>query len=112
MIISIKHRVHWKLIRQQKYTQIIRDITRENEHRVDYDYKVGDKFILTNHTAYKYEMPYKGPFVMTQCFTNGTVMLKYGATEIRHNICHIKPYKSNTKVEDFNSRNMDDSVNI
>ena len=32
--------------------------------------------MLTNHTAYKYETPYKGPFVITQCFTNGTVHLQ------------------------------------
>ena len=54
MILPIKHRVDWELIRQQKQTQINRDNTQENKHRVEYDYKVGDKFILANHTAYKY----------------------------------------------------------
>ena len=68
--------------------------------------------MLTYHTAYKYEIPYKGPFVITQCFTNGTVNLQYGLTKIRHNICHIKPYKPDTKVEDFNSENMSDDVII
>ena len=33
--------------------------------RVDYDYKVGDYVMLTNHTEYKYETPNKGPFVIT-----------------------------------------------
>ena len=46
--------------------QINRDNARENKHRVDYDYKVEDKFMLTNHTVYKYETPYKGPLVITQ----------------------------------------------
>ena len=68
--------------------------------------------MLTKHTAYKYETPYKGPFVITQCFTNGTVMLQYGVTEITYNIRHIKSYKSDTKVEDFDSINMDDAINI
>ena len=27
------------------------------KHIVDYDYKVGDKVILINHTKYKYETP-------------------------------------------------------
>ena len=40
MIIPIKHRVDWELIRQQKQTQINRDNAHENKHRVDYDYKV------------------------------------------------------------------------
>ena len=66
MIIPIKHRVDWELIRQQKQTQINRDNTQENKHRVDYDYKVGYKFMLANRTAYKYETPYKVPFFITQ----------------------------------------------
>ena len=37
--------------------------------------KVGDNVMLTNHTEYKYETPYRGPFVITQCFTNGMVNL-------------------------------------
>ena len=53
MILLIKHRVDWELIRQKKQTQINRDNTRENKQRVDYDYKVGDKVKLSNHTTYK-----------------------------------------------------------
>ena len=68
--------------------------------------------MLTNHTAYKYGTPYKGPFLITQCFTNGTVLLQYGAIQITYNIRRIKPYKYDTKVGDFNSKNMDDAVNI
>ena len=68
--------------------------------------------MLNKHTAYKYEIPYKIHFVITQCFTNGTVNLQCGAIQIKYNIHRIKPYKSDTKVEDLNSINMDDSVNI
>ena len=46
--------------------------------------------MLNNQTAYKYEMPYRGPFVMKQCFTNDTVMLEYGAIQIKYNIHRIK----------------------
>ena len=102
----------WELIRLQKQKQIIRYSTRENKYRAVYDYKVGDKFIITYHAAYKYEMPYKVPFVIIQCFNNGTVNLQYGATEITHTICRIKPYKSDTKVEDLYTIDMNDAVNI
>ena len=68
--------------------------------------------MLTNHTAYKYEMPYKGPFAITQCFTNGTVNSQCDEIQIKHNIYRIKLYKLDTKVEDFNSINMYDDVNI
>ena len=91
IIIQIKHRVDWELIRQRKQIQINRDKALDNKHRFDYDYKVGDKIMLTNHTTYKYETPYKVPFVTTQCFTKGTVTLKYGATEIRNHIRRIMP---------------------
>ena len=68
--------------------------------------------MLTNHTAYKYERTIKGPFVITQCFTNGMVMLQYSPKQIRHNIHHIKPYKSDTKVEDFILKNKSNDARI
>ena len=49
MILLIKHTVDWKLICQQKQTQINRDNIRENIKRVDHDYKVGDKVMLNNN---------------------------------------------------------------
>ena len=54
IILPIKHRVHWELIRQQKQMQINSNNTRENKIGVDYDYKVGDKVMLTKQTVYKY----------------------------------------------------------
>ena len=68
--------------------------------------------MLTNHTAYKYETPYKGLFLITQCFTNGMLNLQYGAVKIKYNICLIHPCKSDTKVDNFSSKNMTDDVNI
>ena len=60
--------------------------------------------MLNNHTEYKYETPYKVPFVITPCFTNGTVMLQYGLKKIGHNVYRIEAYKSVTKVEYFISK--------
>ena len=68
--------------------------------------------MLTNHNTYKYETPYKGPFLITQCFTNVMVKLQYGATQITHNISRINPYKYDTKVDDYSSKNMSEDVNI
>ena len=68
--------------------------------------------MLTKHTSYKYETSYKSPFVITQRFTNGMVLLQCGAKIITYNICRIQPYKSSTKVEDFNPKSMDDAVYI
>ena len=68
--------------------------------------------MVTNHTAYKYETPYKGPVVITQCFTNGRVNLRCGAVQMKYNIHRIKPYEYDTKVDDFSSKNMSDDVKI
>ena len=92
--------------------QINKDNICKNRHKVDHNYKVVDNVILTKHTAYKYETPYMGPFVITQCFTNGTVKLKNCATKITYNIHCIKPYDSDTKVKDSSSKTMYDDVNI
>ena len=54
--------------------------------------------MVTNHTAYKHETPYKGPVVITQCFTNGRVNLRCGAVQMKYNIHRIKPYEYDTKV--------------
>ena len=86
--------------------------TLKNRNQVYHNYKYRNKVILTNRAAYKYKTPYKGPFVITLCFTNGTVNIKYGPIQIRNNIRRIKPYKFDTKVEDINPQNMCDDVNI
>ena len=62
--------------------------------------------MLDNNAAYKYETPYKGPFVKTQCWRNGMVILQYYAIIIRHNICSINPYTYDTTVENINCQKL------
>ena len=50
--------------------------------------------------------------MITHYFTNDTVKLQNGATKIKYNIRCIKPYKSDTKFEDFSSKNMSDDAGI
>ena len=69
MIIPMKHKVDWELIRQRKQTQINKYNIHINRKRVYHDYRVRDKFMLNNNAAYKYEMPYTGPFLMTRFFS-------------------------------------------
>ena len=79
----MKHTVDWELIRQRKQTQNKKDSIRKNKHRVDQDYKVRYKVIITKHTAYKYETSYMVPFMIKWCFINNTILLRCGAKEIR-----------------------------
>ena len=75
MILLIKHKVDWGLVRQQNQMQINKNNIRKNRKRIDHNYKVGNKFMLTNNYAYKYETPYNVPVLITQCWTNITVTL-------------------------------------
>ena len=75
-------------------------------------YKLEVKFMLNNHSEYRYETPYKGTFVITHWFINGKVNLQYVPTKIRYNIRRIKPYTSDTNIEDISSKNMSDHYNI
>ena len=67
--------------------------------RVDHDYKVGDKVMINNHAAYNYETTYRGPFVITQCWNNGTIKLQCHETRIRYSICRMKPHTSDKNIE-------------
>ena len=67
--------------------------------------------MFNNSAAYKYKTTYKGPFMITQCCNNGTATLQYSAIKIRYNICHIKPYKHDTRIEDIKSENIYDDFN-
>ena len=49
--------------------------------------------------------------MITQCFTNA-VNLQHGAVQMKYNIRQTNTYKTDTKVEDFSSKNMSDDVKI
>ena len=76
MILPIKHTVDWELICQRKKTKINKYNIQKNDKSIDHDYKFGYELILNNNVAYKYETPYKGPFVVEQFWTNVTVALQ------------------------------------
>ena len=80
LILPIKNKADWELICQIKQTKFNKDNILKNSKRVDHGYKVRDKVMIENHTAYKYETLYKVPFVITQCWTNRAVTLQCSTT--------------------------------
>ena len=62
MILHINHVEGWRYICQRKQTQINKDITRENTTRIYHNYRVGDKVMTNNSSAYKYKTPLRGPY--------------------------------------------------
>ena len=103
MTLPIKHKVDWELIRHKNQTKINKYNIQKNSNRVGHNYKVADKVMLVNNASHKYKTPYTGQFLITQCWINVTVTLQCGAIKIRNNICCIKPYTSDTNVEDIST---------
>ena len=67
MILLTKQTADWTLIRQKNQTQMNKYNICKNNKRVDHAYIVVIKVILDTNAAYKYETPYKEPFLITQC---------------------------------------------
>ena len=48
----------------ENQTEINKDNIHENNRIFDHNYKVEDKVMFNNHSAKKYETPYKVPFMI------------------------------------------------
>ena len=81
-------------IRGRKQQQIDDNNKRSNKGRIDHNYQIGEMVKLKVYDPTKLQERFKGPYRITQVFTNGTVHLqiKQGiSTPI--NIRKIEPYK-------------------
>ena len=94
MILNIQYLADWTAIKAHKQQLICKNNIIENSKHIPHQYKVGDMVILENYCTNKYEQPYKGPYLVMQVNTNGTVHLKIGAVTDTMNIRHIHPYKT------------------
>ena len=52
--------------------------------------------LMRSKAARKLELPYKGPYKITDVFRNGTVRIQIGPVEDRVNIRNIVPYVNST----------------
>jgi hypothetical protein len=94
-ILNVKHEANWKYIRDRKQKIIAENNKRENAKRINYNYRPGQKVLLTTDwtKASKYgENPYDGPYDIVKVNDNGTVRLKMGSVTDTINIRRIKPY--------------------
>ena len=89
MILNTQYLADWTAIKAHKQQLIHKNNIIENSKHIPHQYKVGDMVMFER----KYEQPYKGPYLVTQVNTNGTVHLKIGAVMDTINIRCIHPYK-------------------
>ena len=93
MILNSQYLADWTAIKARKQQLIHKNNIIENSKCIPHQHKVGDMVILENHHTNKYEQLYKGPYLVMQVNTNGTVCLKIGAVMDTVNIRHIHPYQ-------------------
>ena len=94
MILNMQYLADWTAIKARKQQLICKTNIIENSKCIPYQYKVGDMVMLENHHVNKYEQPYKGPYLVMQVNTNGTVCLKIGTVTDTMNIRCFHPFKT------------------
>jgi hypothetical protein len=95
MVLNTQYLADWTAIKARKQEQIRKNNLVENLKRIPHEYRVGDKVMLENHLARKYEQPYKGPYIITKVNNNGTVRLKMGAASHGYRQSQTYPSISN-----------------
>ena len=65
---------------------------KENKTRQHHTYKVGDRVLMYNNQAQKYESIRNGPYTVLKVNTNGTLRIQRGPIEDTVNIRQLRPY--------------------
>jgi hypothetical protein len=94
MLFDIPFLADWNKIGDYRQHQTDRNTKSENKHRVDYDYKVGDKvLVLKSGILRKAESRYDSdPWTITSVHTNGTIRVQRGSKSERMNIRRVTPF--------------------
>ena len=83
----------WSEIGKRRQNQVDNANLKENAKRIDFDYKVGQKvLVVKGGILRKSEVPYDGPYRITDVYTNGTVRIQRGTVNKRINIRRLHPY--------------------
>jgi hypothetical protein len=87
MLFNIPFIADWNKLGDYRQRQTNLYTARINSRRVDYDYKVGDKVLLTEEGILcKAESPY------TTVHTNGTIRIQHGTKSERLTIQRVTPF--------------------
>jgi hypothetical protein len=94
MLFDIPFIAHWNKIGDYRQCQTDLNMAREYSKQVDYDYKVGDKVLLTEEGILcKSESPYsKKPWTITTIHTNETIRIQCRTKLERLNIRRVTPF--------------------
>ncbi len=95
MLFDIPFIANWQKIGE--HGQQLTDLNNacENEGRIDYDYKVGQKVLLQKEGILRNAESrwHKKPWLITSVHTNGTITVQRGSKIDRMNIRRVKPFE-------------------
>ncbi len=101
MLFDILFIADWQKIGEYRQQLTDRSNARENEGRIDYDYRVGQEVLLRKegilHNAES--RWHKKPWLIMTVHTNGTIMVQRGNFLERMNIRRVKPF-----IEDLDNK--------
>jgi hypothetical protein len=101
MLFDIPFIADWQMIgeHRQQLTDLNND--RENEGRIDYDYKVGQKVLLREEGILRNAESrwHKKPWLITSVHTNGTIMVQHKNKIDRMNIRRVKSFEEDLDNE-------------
>ncbi len=95
MLFDILFIADWRKIGEHRQRLTDLNTARENEGRIDYDYKVGQKILVRNegilHKAQSIWQ--KDPWTITTVHSDGTITIQCGNKLERLNIRRVKPFE-------------------
>jgi hypothetical protein len=95
MLFDIPLIADWQKIEEHRQQLTDLNNVRENEGRIDYDYKVGQKVLLRKECILcnAESRWHNKPCLITSVHTNGTIMVQCGNRIDRMNIRRVKPFE-------------------
>jgi hypothetical protein len=101
MLFDIPFIADWQKIREHRQRLTDLNNARENEGRIDYDYKVGQKVLLRKDgiLCNAESRWHKRPRLITSVHTNGTITVQCGNKIERINIRRVKPFEEDLDNE-------------
>jgi hypothetical protein len=101
MLFDIPFITDWQKIGEHRQQLTDLNNTHENEGRIDYDYKVGQKVLVQKEgiLCKSESIWHRKPWLITSVHTNGTIMVQRGNKLEWTNIRRVTPFVENLDNE-------------
>jgi len=93
MLLPIQFKADWALIHERRQQEALRNNRRENDKRIQHEYRVGDQVCkIRPGILPKLASKRDGPYTVHAVYNNGTISIRKGAVRETINIRQVHPY--------------------